>query len=62
MEVFSKVNMVRGAIMAALAAALGQYWFLFAGLLFCNVCDWLSGWMVPERRAKVVAESARRAL
>lgn len=56
MEVFSKVNMVRGAIMAALAAALGQYWLLFAGLLFCNVCDWLSGWM----RSREKGESCSR--
>ena len=42
--VFDTVNMIGGAIMAALAAAMGQYWFLFAGLLFFNIIDWLTGW------------------
>lgn len=41
---FDTVNMIGGAIMAALAAAMGQYWFLFAGLLIFNIIDWLTGW------------------
>lgn len=40
----NKVNMIGGAIMAALAAAMGQYWFLFLGLLIFNIIDWLTGW------------------
>ena len=39
-----RVNVIGGAIVAALAAVLGQYWFLFAGLLFFNIIDWLTGW------------------
>lgn len=51
-EVFCKINMLCGAVMAALAAALGQYWFLFAGFLGANVADWISGWMRAERKGE----------
>ena len=56
MNFLNKVNMFGGAIMAALAAVLGQYWFLFAGFLLCNVADWLSGWM----RSREKGESCSR--
>ena len=51
-NVFDKVNVVWGAIMAAFAAALGQYWFLFFGLLLCNVVDWNSGWMKSSMKGE----------
>lgn len=58
----NKVNMIGGAIMAALAAAMGQYWFLFAGLLCFNIIDWLTGWakssMKGESCSKVGAIGA----
>lgn len=41
---FCKVNMIGGALLAAMAAALGKYWFLFAGFLQFNLIDWLTGW------------------
>ena len=63
MNVFlNKVNLIGGAIMAALAAAMGQYWFLFAGLLGFNIIDWLTGWakssMKGESCSKVGAIGA----
>jgi toxin secretion/phage lysis holin len=42
--------------MTALVAAFGQYWFLFAGLLICNIVDWISGWM----RSRLKGESCSR--
>ena len=52
MNVFDKVNLIGGAIMAAFAAVLGQYWFLFLGLLICNVVDWISGWMKSSMKGE----------
>ena len=50
--------------MAALAAAMGQYWFLFAGLLGFNIIDWLTGWakssMKGESCSKVGAIGAMK--
>ena len=40
----NRANVIGGAIVAALAAVLGQYWFLFLGLLIFNIIDWLTGW------------------
>ncbi len=44
MEVINKVNLLGGAVVTLLSAILGQYWFLFAGLLVFNIVDWLTGW------------------
>lgn len=52
MNVFDKVNLIGGAIMAAFAAVLGQYWFLFLGLLICNIVDWVSGWMKSSMKGE----------
>lgn len=52
MNVFDKVNVIGGAIMAAFAAVLGQYWFLFLGLLICNIVDWVSGWMKSSMKGE----------
>lgn len=53
-NVFDRINIAGGIIMVAAAAVLGKYWFLFAGLLFFNVVDWLSGW----QRAAMKGESS----
>lgn len=42
--IINKVNLIGGAIVAFLTGLLGQYWFLFAGLLVFNIIDWLTGW------------------
>lgn len=44
-NILNRVNMIGGAIVTAVAAIFGQYWFLFAGFLLFNVIDWISGWM-----------------
>lgn len=53
-NIFDKINVAGGVIMVAAAAVFGEYWFLFAGLLFCNVVDWVSGW----QRAAMKGESS----
>lgn len=55
-NVFQKVNVIGGVVMTALAAALGKYWFLFVGLLICNIIDWVSGWM----RSRLKGESCSK--
>lgn len=42
---FEKVNVMGGAIVSLLTAILGQYWFLFAGFLFLNIVDYVTGWI-----------------
>lgn len=39
-----KVNMIYGAIVTALTAIFGKYWFLFAGFLSMNVIDYITGY------------------
>ena len=55
-NVFQKVNVIGGVVMTALTAALGKYWFLFVGLLICNIVDWVSGWM----RSRLKGESCSK--
>lgn len=61
---FCKVNMIGGALLAAMAAVLGKYWFLFAGFLAFNLIDWLTGWaksrMKGESCSKVGAIGAMK--
>ena len=61
---FCKVNMIGGAVVAAMAAVLGKYWFLFAGFLAFNLIDWLTGWaksrMKGESCSKVGAIGAMK--
>lgn len=40
-----KTNAIYGAIAAVGTAFLGQYWFLFAGFLFLNVIDYVTGYV-----------------
>lgn len=42
-------NWVAGAMVAALSAIFGVYWYLFAGYLVLNVLDWLTGWYKSAR-------------
>lgn len=51
-NVFHKVNVIGGVVMTALTAALGKYWFLFVGLLICNIVDWVSGWMKSRMKGE----------
>lgn len=43
MKIIEKANLIYGAIVTALTALLGQYWFLFAGFLILNVADYATG-------------------
>ena len=56
-QFFNNINMIGGVVMTAMAAVLGQYWFLFAGFLLFNVIDWLSGWA----RSRQKKESSSKA-
>lgn len=56
MEFLNKANLIGGVVVTAVAATLGKYWFLFAGLLLFNVIDWISGWM----RSSLKGESCSR--
>lgn len=38
-----RVNIVGGIIGAFFAAVFGEHWMLFAGFLFLNVCDYITG-------------------
>ena len=49
---FDSVNVVGGLIGTTLAAAFGQYWFLFAGFLVFNIVDWVSGWMKSRMKGE----------
>ena len=44
MKTIDTYNMIVGAIVAALTAIFGVYWYLFAAYLLFNVLDWLTGW------------------
>lgn len=59
-KLFQGTNVIGGAVTAFFTAALGQYWFLFAGFLIMNVIDWLTGWyaarQIGEESSKVGAK------
>ena len=42
--IINKINFTGGLIVSIFSALLGEYWFLFAGLLIFNFVDWLTGW------------------
>ena len=42
-------NWIAGALVAALSAIFGMYWYLFAGYLILNVLDWATGWYKSAR-------------
>ncbi len=44
MKVIDTYNMIVGAVVVALTALFGVYWYLFAAYLLFNVLDWLTGW------------------
>lgn len=43
-KILDGYNVMVGSIVALGTALFGAYWYLFAGLLLCNVLDWLTGW------------------
>lgn len=51
MKEFDKVNVIYGLVATVGAAIFGQYWFLFAGFLFLNLVDYLTG-LVKAKKLK----------
>lgn len=43
-------NAVAGAVVAALSAVFGVFWYLFAGYLVLNIADWLTGWYKARKK------------
>lgn len=52
MKFIDKYNAVVGGAVAVATAVLGIYWYVFAGYLFCNILDWLTGWYKARRLKK----------
>lgn len=52
MKDFDKINAIYGLVAAVGAAIFGQYWFLFAGFLFMNVVDYVTGVVKARRLGK----------
>ena len=46
----NKYNAVVGAIVSALTAIFGIYWYIFAAYFLLNVLDWLSGWYKARKK------------
>ena len=43
-KVTSTYNLVVGALITALTAVFGVYWYIFLGYFASNILDWLTGW------------------
>ena len=59
MKAIDTYNMIVGAIVAALTAIFGVYWYLFAAYLLFNILDWLTGWY---KARKLGRESSKTGL
>lgn len=59
-NVFHKVNVIGGAVVTAMVAAFGQYWFLFAGFLVFNIIDWLTGWAKSSAKGESCSKVGAR--
>lgn len=51
-----RYNAATGAIVVALTAIFGTYWYVFAAFLALNVIDWVTGWAKAYKEQK---ESSR---
>lgn len=51
-ELADKYNAIAGAIVAALSAVFGIYWYIFAAFFVLNVIDWLTGWYKANKKSK----------
>lgn len=51
-DFIDRYNSITGFIVAALAALLGIYWYVFVGYLILNMLDWLTGWYKARRLGK----------
>ncbi|MDR2022281.1 MAG: phage holin family protein [Hungatella sp.] len=44
MKFIDKYNAMVGAAVTVLTALFGTYWYVFAGYLFCNIVDYVTGY------------------
>lgn len=51
-KVIDAYDVCVGAVVAVLSYVLGPHWILFAGFLFLNVVDWITGWMKSKMAGK----------
>lgn len=52
-------NLCLGAVVAALTAIFGIYWYIFVAYMILNVIDWLTGWY---KSYKLKQESSKEGL
>ena len=52
MDFIDRYNMLVGAAVAIATALFGNYWYVFAAFLLCNVLDWLTGWYKSRKLQK----------
>lgn len=45
-------NLIIGAVITAMAAVFGVYWYVFAAYMALNVMDWLTGWYKSRKKKK----------
>lgn len=47
-----KYNAIAGAIVTALTAIFGVYWYIFSAYFVLNVVDWLTGWYKASKKGE----------
>lgn len=53
MKVFTDTyNLIIGAVITAMTAVFGVYWYVFAAYMALNVMDWLTGWYKSRKKKK----------
>lgn len=45
-------NLIIGAVITAMTAVFGVYWYVFAAYMALNVMDWLTGWYKSRKKKK----------
>ena len=51
MKFLDMYNAVVGALVTLLIAIFGDYWYIFAAFIICNMFDWVTGWY-KSRKSK----------
>lgn len=60
MKVFTDTyNLITGAVITAMTAVFGVYWYVFAAYMALNIMDWLTGWYKSRKKKK---ESSKEGL
>uniref|UniRef100_UPI00326041B8 phage holin family protein n=1 Tax=Clostridium sp. NkU-1 TaxID=1095009 RepID=UPI00326041B8 len=50
MKFIDKYNAMVGAAVTVLTALFGTYWYVFAGYLFCNIVDYVTGYAKARKK------------